>query len=600
ALLKVDEVYTFYEDSKGAIHIAHRKPSVYLFQDSIVRKKMYFDALVQGDGINSYVKIGNETFAIGNRIIINARLKQKDSTVYTILTPPPNPYLGVATSGNHLLFSLANGLILFKWENNKLTKINELIGDLTGSVFSDKLGRFWVCSQKYGAVCFDNKNKDFSNPRVYLDKKKITSMTQDQQGTYWFCTIGEGIYTLTVNHADSFNERDGLISKNITAINIDYNNRVWTGDDEGIVHMQKHNNLFTHWLIGPNDGYNRCRQIVPLADNTCWIVSDDYLKWGDGVTMHKSITHAAYKSALVKNNQIWYVSYSHLGYIDLNEKNFGNRIKEIRFTTIGLDINGYVWAGHMEGIYNLHDNFSYNWGNSFPLLKSRIIAIQAADSNHLWVATPTSGLLWVQIHDGTVQKVDIVNERIKKPIENIQSMYREDNGRLWLATNHGVYRLSPDWSVLHLDHTNGLAADDVNAVVVKGDTLWAGTVAGLSRLVLSTLGGDGEFATMISSLRFTLDNQVFTYHLLDSATTRRFTTLTADARIIELDLSALDFTCRGKINFEYIIRQELLPWYFMTPNNLFQWLLNGFSFPSDTTFLEKGTLNLGVQLEPGR
>ncbi|HUM27114.1 MAG TPA: histidine kinase, partial [Anaerolineales bacterium] len=241
-----------------------------------------------------------------------------------------------------------------------------------------------------------------------------------------------------------------------------------------------------------------------------------------------------------------------------------------------------------------------NWGNSFPLLKSRIIAIQAADSNHLWVATPTSGLLWVQIHDGTVQKVDIVNERIKKPIENIQSMYREDNGRLWLATNHGVYRLSPDWSVLHLDHTNGLAADDVNAVVVKGDTLWAGTVAGLSRLVLSTLGGDGEFATMISSLRFTLDNQVFTYHLLDSATTRRFTTLTADARIIELDLSALDFTCRGKINFEYIIRQELLPWYFMTPNNLFQWLLNGFSFPSDTTFLEKGTLNLGVQLEPGR
>ena len=333
--------------------------------------------------------------------------------------------------------------------------------------------------------------------------------------------------------------------------------------------------------------------------NEFWVVSDEHL-----VTIKNNKPTiilpnlSAFKFILPRPEGVWYICFSQLGLLSDDSRKIWYH--HLRYTSFETDCNNQLWVGRNDGLYFSPDSLAYNWGNSFPPLKSRIIAIEAADSSHLWVATPTSGLLCVQSKDGTVQKVGIVNEKLKKPIDNIQSMYREDNGRLWLATNHGVYRLSPDWSVLHLDHTNGLAADDVNAVVVKGDTLWAGTVAGLSRLDLSTLGGDGEFATVISSLRFTLNDQVFTYHLLDSVTTMRFTTLIADARIVEFDLSALDYTSQGNINFEYVIRKGLLPWYFITPNNLFQWFLNGLSFPKDTTYLESGTLNMGVQLEPGR
>lgn len=598
--INIAEVYTFFESVQGGVQISSHSPYVYSYKDSVVEKIRYIEPLLRGDGIASFVSIGEVILALGNRIILRVCPDKEPSVEQTILTPPPNPFLNATVSGNRLLFSLSNSLILFEWNNNQLTKVTEINHDYSGLVYTDQKGRFWLCSQKRGAICFDNNSRDLTNPVVFLEEKKITSMCQDKQGTYWFCTINEGVYALTDKHALFISEGKNPKNQNITAVAIDKKGSIWIGNDNGTALIIRDSKIAKKFEVGNNDGYNKFRQILPVNEKECYLMTDDYLKWTDGQSLFPTIGHAAYKSGIIQNDRLWYVSFSHLGYIILSERKQSYIQKIIRLTTIGEDFKGILWAGHMNGLFSSVDNFKLNWGDRFPELKSRIVSIQAADSNHLWVVTPTSGLLWVQINKGTVQDVVVMNQKLKKPIENIQSVFREPNGRLWMATNHGIYGLNTDWSVMHIDHTYGLAADDVNAVAVQGDTLWAGTVAGLSRIVLSSLRGTSEYPTLIAGLRYTQNEIVYNFHLLDSLTSRRFTSLPANANLVEFDLAGLDFTSRGNMNFEYVIRSELPPWYYWTPQNIAEWIKNGFEVKEDTIFLEKGTLSFGVEMPPGQ
>ena len=595
SLLKAPErqvTFRYFEDKKGNIKFS----GLHKTTASTDGEKFWQETFPAS--ISHFEYIQDDLFALATTMVIQI-IDSTPNVVYSF-SPAPNSFLGCSVLGNRILYSLPHRLVLLELKDGKINLVDQKYCDIEGQVFSDHNSKFWVCSKKMGAVCFDSDMKNLENPKVILPGKRVLALYVDNQQNIWFCTENEGLYVLPLESAIMYNSSSGLLFDNVTCL-IDTHNKIIVGGDNAMVECnEKYSNDFHLLVTLANSDAKLIKLVVDYQDRV-WAASNAGLYLiSKGQYKEVLPTLSAFKSLAIQNNKIWYICFSHIGYININNIKEYNRYHHGRFTAVCADINNYIWVGRNDGLYFSPDSLAYNWGNSFPPLKSRIIAIEAADSSHLWVATPTSGLLWVQIKDGTVQKVDIVNEKLKKPIDNIQSMYREDNGRLWLATNHGVYRLSPDWSVLHLDHTNGLAADDVNAVVVKGDTLWAGTVAGLSRLDLSTLGGDGEFATVISSLRFTLNDQVFTYHLLDSVTTMRFTTLIADARIVEFDLSALDYTSQGNINFEYVIRKGLLPWYFITPNNLFQWFLNGLSFPKDTTYLESGTLNMGVQLEPGR
>jgi ligand-binding sensor domain-containing protein len=509
-------------------------------------------------------------------------------------------FSSVQVSGNRILYSYGQVLLLFEWKNGKIIQLDKLPRP-GGQLFADKLGRFWVCSPAFGAILFDNDRGDLSNPVTYLPDKKMIKMFEDAQGTLWFCTANEGIFALQKNAPVNFRTEAGIPSVNIRSLARNEVGQLFVGDDAGNINIFRGDKLERTIPTGTTDGYNHIRQIIPVGKGEFWVGSDETFQhyFNQFKESQTFISDVSIKALLLRNDRIWYAGATSLtNYpVDLAQPKLviGNR-----FTAMDVDAGGNIWAGGVGGLYSEKDSFQTNWGDMFPELKNRIMTIRKAGPNQLWVATPADGLILLNVKDGAVTQLEVINKKLKNPIENIQSLFVEANGRVWLATNRGVYGIDRDWRVVHYDSHDGLVDDDVNDVLVYGDTLWAGTVSGLTRMVLRPEQEKGSFPTLVVRLRYQLGNQVLQMHLLDSLPMHRQVVLPSNITNVELDMAGLDYLLRGNLRFEIIKSNLLLPMQWWTFDNLSAWISRGFKGGLDTTTVEAGTFNLGAFLPAGR
>jgi len=589
-------LWEFYEDNDQRIWICGAN-AVSHFTASMV------DTLQLREPITRVARIDDALFFFGGASIF----RQEPGTgiiktVYKFDFYPwrdTTPVLGVSVSGQRVLYSFQDRLVLLEWRDGILHKMDERSAP-SGQTFTDRAGRFWICSLAEGAFCFGNGRFGLSSPKQYLKGKKVTSMFEDRQGTYWFCTMDDGIYAILRNTAVSFSEQNGLASSNITSIIRGPDGYLWAGDDEGNLYQFDRSGKFQITQYGSYDGYNRIRQILPVPDDGgFWIVADEGLYFEKkNQPRQKFNIPGSPKSALLQSDKLWLVSSYSLGYLIPGET--GERhLRPRRFTTLCADSDSNVWAGDNGGLYSQRDSFSFDWGNSFSALSSRIVAIQNAGKDSLWVVTPKNGLLLARVSKSQIVGLTIVNEEIKIPIENIQSLFQQPDGPLWLATNKGVYGLNKNWSVMHFDRHDGLADNDVNAVFVHGDTLWAATVGGLSRLVLKPAGAKGDFSTFITRVRYRLDDRVSQFYLLDSFPANREIVLPPNASLFEIELAGLDYRSRGNLNYQRVMTAGLPEWHCWTFDNLLTWAANGFKEKPDTSWVSGGTLGFGLKMPPG-
>jgi len=349
------------------------------------------------------------------------------------------------------------------------------------------------------------------------------------------------------------------------------------------------------------DGYNLVRQIIPVGQDSFWAASDEglYLYAGKQQNFIHYPRRESFKSILVQKNLIYFAASSSLGFIRPNDSSNKIVIKK-RFTALGADSEGNAWAGNMEGLYTQSDSFQTNWGDIFPELKSKITAIQKAGEGMLWVVTPENGLLRATTKGGKITRVEIVNQLLDKPILNIQSIFTEPNGDVWMATNKGIYGWSQRGQLWHFDSHDGLTDNDVTCVLVEQDTIWAGTVSGLSKLIKGGADKTGDFATFISFIEYKIGNKTFNLNLLDSINVHRKIVLESEAKNIELNLAGLDYCSRGNLHFELEQRNLLLPLQWWTVGNLMDQLTGTFEKPKNVLHLESASYSLGDYLPPGR
>ncbi|MBK9335512.1 MAG: histidine kinase [Lewinellaceae bacterium] len=496
---------------------------------------------------------------------------------------------------NRILYAYPNGLVLLEWQDGQIRKLAEKPG-LSGQVFADHLGRFWVCSPAHGAVLFDNQTGDLSAPTYFLNDKKVNRVFEDAQHNLWFCTLNEGIFMLQQNAPLLFQNRQDFPSLNIRSLARTAAGHILAGDDAGNVHIL-HGNAGRHISLGSADGYNLVRQIVPIGHDAFWVASDEglfrYKAHSQSGETH--MAQASLKSVCLQPKQLWIAAGTSLSILDLATQTIHDIITN-RFTAVAADATGNIWAGGIDGLYSRQDSFQFNWGDRFPELKNRIMAIKTADNGHIWAVTPRDGLLSVSVNAGMITGVDIVNHRLNTPIFNIQSLYVEPGGRVWLSTNRGIYGVDKAWRVVHFSTADGLADDDVNAVLVHQDTLWAGTVSGLSRLILRQPEETDDFKTLLVGVEYQKDKQTIYRHLIDSTQTTTCLMLPPDASMVELYLSGLDYRHRGNLRFEIVQTERLLPMYCWTLGNI----LAALSGNSDTSWVESGTFLLGVRVPAGR
>ncbi|MEI6409866.1 MAG: histidine kinase [Bacteroidota bacterium] len=511
-------------------------------------------------------------------------------------------FVALGLQNNQALYMFASGLIQTKLENGKFT-LKDQKAQPIGRIFFDRLGRCWICTFSNGALFFNNPDFDLKNPITYLKGNKINNMFEDLQGTRWFCTSNNGVMALPQDVSLNYNKSDGFLSSNITALARKPGGGVYAGDDEGNFYAFADNQIDT-FLFGSYDGYNRVRQIVVGGNGDQWIASDESLTFrSNGKSRRVRAIKGNTKSILLQQDKLWYGTSYLIGNISAQNPDSNHTLVLRRFTALGEDSKGIIWAGSVNGLYNGKDSFKLMLCEQFPILKSRIIAIHDAGNEALWVVTPESGLLRVQTQNGIIKGVETINRYLNNPINNIQSIFcePEQSRRIWLATNTGVYGVQPaNWQVIHFDAHDGLADDDVNAVLVYKDTLWAGTVNGLTRLLIRTPNAVGDFASLFSGLRYHLQREIVDTSFIGRPFQTKTLTVPADATLIELDLSGLDFRSNGNLRYECITTQGLLPFMDWTPENLFNWFSSRFGKQRDTSWIQDNRLNFGVNLPASR
>lgn len=514
-------------------------------------------------------------------------------------------YISVESQGKYMLWSTENGLFLAEYLGDGRLRVVDRQPEPAGRIYLDRSGRFWVCSLAGGAVCFDNYRYDLSNPVVYLPEKKITTFFEDAQGTFWFSTAGEGVFALPRNSPVIYNGWEGLTGANITAVSRDYQGAILAGNDEGKLFRLAADKQITHVDYSSKDGYNRVRQILPQPDGSRWVATDEelYFEAPDPNGIYPKRFSSPFKlghpkEILVREGHVMLASSARL-YDILGVFEDSASLKPYRKTTIAADAEGYAWVGGIDEFFSEKDGFQTNWSEHFPLLKNRIIAIAPSTKGYLWIVTPEAGLLRASTDRGTIIDVERVSDRLKNPIRNIQHLYSEPGGRLWMATNKGIYGLDSSWHVIHFDTHDGLADDDVNAVYVHKDTLWAATANGLCRLILRQSDARGNFPTLVTALRYRNDDRVVLVDLLDSIPPGNKITLPAHASLVQLELAGLDF--RGRGNLFYRCRQTPVPppMAYWTFDHLITWIFQGFGPNTNTTVVEEPLLSFGVHLPPG-
>ena len=586
-------ICNLFEDFDSTIWVCNTTEKIY----RIIKNKI--DSLLMPSTIMQIGRVNGKLIAFGSGYIFDLSNQSNVRMIFDIvkeLKGIPN-YVGVGIINNKFLYSFSNKILLFELKEAKVNVISK-IDSISGRIYTDKEGRFWVCSASAGAICFDNLSGDLLNPKVFLAGKKVTQMQEDDQGNYWFSTLDEGIYMLAKNSSFIYDKKSKLKSNNIICVN-KINNLLF-GDDEGNFSTIQSGNINTIEYKSI-DGYNRIVSILPLQNKNIWIASDEgvYVQFPNGKSHKLDITSSS-KALLYTDQTVWCGTSSEL--YAISPETFEKRmILNQRVTALGKDADGVIWVGGIEGLYSSKDSFQFNYGKAHELLQSRIIAIQGGDPGELWVATPESGLLKLSVSGGKINRVIEVNKILHLSIDNIHAIFREMNGRLWLSTNRGVYGINPkNWLITHYDHHYGLANDDVRSVFVQADTLWAATASGVTRILLHANSTIGEFPTFITSIGYQTKTETNELFLNDSISIIRETVLPADASLVKINFTGLDYKSRGSLAFDCTITELLAPVQWWTVHNLTQWIGSGFKGHRSTTLVKENLFDFGVSLAPGR
>jgi len=583
------------EDVDGSIWLAALSGELYRIKDNQVT---FFDMVI------SVVKagmVGDSLYAycLGSmQLKTETGWKMVDSLQRFWNHEPNHEFVNVSTKGRRMLYSVNGKLLLVSFDRAHFNLIQQIDGK-SGRTYLDRSGRFWVCSSVFGAICFENDQLTLDNPVSYLKGYKVNQMYEDRQGTHWFCTFDNGLMALPKNYSLQYTTQNNLASNNITAVEGRQGHALVAGDDQGKIYTIRYPKVVTT-DFGSLDGYNRVRKIIIGEKGETWIATDEALIYKTATTERRVRTYGNPKIMLLQQKKLWLGASKSVGAVATDNFKY-TEVEKRRFTAMCDDSEGYVWAGGIDGLSSNADLFKSIAGEHFPILKSRIVALANAENGHIWAVTPENGLLKVCVAKGRITHVKKMNDHLPYPIESIQSLFQEPgpDGKVWLATNTGVYGIDHQNTVVHYDTHSGLTDNDVSAVYVENDTLWAGTVKGLNQLFLNPKTPFEEFPTFFIGLHYNLNNYRVDTSFIGNLNQPKSCILPANATLVELDLTGLDFTSDRSMRFLCEKTEKLLPFQYWTPTNLLNCVLNGIHPKTDSSWLLLGTLNFGVKLPPG-
>ncbi|MBV9275369.1 MAG: hypothetical protein JO333_15840 [Verrucomicrobia bacterium] len=317
----------------------------------------------------------------------------------------------------------------------------------TSNIAQTKDGFIWLAFD-HGLIRFDGKN--FATGQELGTKieppGKVFGLVPGQAGELWIGSYRSLYRRSAIGEFQRFDSKDGLPNDYLTALFLDHECTLWIGTD-------------SHGLFRLKNGQFSCYPgSLELSQHYIYSMCETAHAFWIGTAL------GAYEIDKTSGDIKKFTDRDGLP---------GNQVYGI--TT---DREDRVWAGTGNGLARLNDHACFE-AASGELGRHSIQSLMTDSHGMLWASGPGGGL-W-RINPGT-GSISSLPQEDGCPLPDIQSVYEDREGNIWLATSAGLERLSDVQFTVYTTN-EGLPNDQITAVTPgRGNRIWIGTLNGLASL----------------------------------------------------------------------------------------------------------------------
>ncbi len=294
--------------------------------------------------------------------------------------------------------------------------------------FQQSNGFIWFSTSR-GAIRYDGysfRHFYFSPSSTdHISNNFVNKIAEDKSGNLWLATE-DGLNRINIDGSiDIFKKDDGLPSSWILTLFIDSKNRLWISTGEGLVLYKPDNQIFQK-ITAATD--NKVTAITEMANGDILFATENGLK--------KTASDEESIKAIVTTHP----ELELLGnYYIVNLKLLSND-----WVAIATEYNGLF-------LVNFQSDEFHHYTQASGLMENAVSSIEQVSKDQLWVGHYTKGVSVLNLASGNISSVQNRQFDAYSIVSNtIRNIYQDESGIVWVGTDSGVSKLSPQQRGVHI------------------------------------------------------------------------------------------------------------------------------------------------------
>jgi len=471
------------------------------------------------------------------------------------------------------------------------------------TIYLDRTGVVWLGNENGGINKCDTKQSNIQHFRSgisgtsSLSNNHVTSFYEDEYGLIWIGTRFGGLNRFDPgrNHFQIFRKIAGrnnsLGSDAIISLAGD-REFLWIGTDgDGLDRFNIKTGRFDHFKHDDNNpasiGEDAIYCLYLDKSNTLWIGT-----WGGGLSRLNSDGRTFKNYAVDQINE---------------------RLNVV--TSIAENKSGALWLGtYGKGLVYFDPRneemlyFRNSETDSLSLGHDNINTLFVSRNETLWIGTMGAGLNYLKKFqpDSGIACFGRYDQKNGLPDNIIESVVEDDDGFLWMGTNHGIARLNPaTGEIRNFDRNDGFGQDIFyhESVLLAGNgMLCFGGIEGFNLFQPGHIGSN-PYVPEVVITQFQIFNETVgpntgrKKRLDRSIFIADHLKLSYKENVFSFEFAALDFSCPQKNQYAYLMEGFDLEWRRTDADRRFATYTN--LPPGDYTFRVIASNNHGLWNETG-
>ncbi len=321
-----------------------------------------------------------------------------------------------------------------------------------------------------------------------IDKDlKFVSGFIDRQGNRWYNTVESGVYMFPFNSFVYYDNSTAAVLNESRTISIaDFNNKIYFGfENKGMGYLSE--NRFRNLKL-PVNKLERTRILKLVKAGRFLLAGGDHvlirITENNRIEVPKSEKKMAIKDIDVKDTAVLLAFHAGVARSNILLKHFDLIFSE-RSTAVHNLKDGSILIGTLRGVYRFFEGHTKKLNLDPVVDDTRISDIKQDENGRIWISSYNQGLFITDLNT----TISLTEFNVKSSTNFITSnickelcMYRNE---VWLSTSKGINRIKlvnfekQLFEITRFNGASGLPFEDVNELVILGDTVWAVSSLGL-------------------------------------------------------------------------------------------------------------------------